>query len=67
MSDAAVMGWLGEKLNFLTVQFGSGCEQAQGWEVGGSSLEPWQAEQRIHRLNVESSYDGVASLALQLK
>ena len=67
MSDDASMAWLVEKPTFGVVRSGSRCELAQRWEVGVWSLELWQAEQRIQRLNGESSYDGVISLLLQLR
>ena len=67
MSDNAVMAWLVEKLNFWVARSGSQCALVQRWEVGLWFHETWQAEQRIQRLNDEPSYDGVASLVLQLK
>jgi hypothetical protein len=67
MADEAVMAWLVEKLHFGVVRSGSYYELVQRWEVGLWFHETWQAEQRIQRLNGESSYDGGASLVLQLK
>jgi hypothetical protein len=67
MADEVVMAWLVEKLNFWVARSGSQCELVQRWEVGLWFHETWQAEQRIQRLNGESSYDGEVSLVLQLK
>jgi hypothetical protein len=49
------------------VRLGSRCEWVQRWEVEGRSLESWLAEQWIHRLTDESSYDGAVSLVLSLR
>jgi hypothetical protein len=42
-------------------------ELADRWTIGGSFRELWQREEWTQQLNDELSYDGGASLGLQLK